>query len=507
MVRRIFERIFRGPGTDPNQLMKPVRPPYVVTYLLVGLFLGLLFPVAATTYEITSRNLRFSLDTIGFLHRTEPLLWMINTAPVFLGIYAFVLGLREDILRKTYINLVTEHENIAELEGLTQQLARRTNQLKAIAQLSEKLSVTEDLSEQLQEMLDNFRGNFGFYHAMVFIVDDAQQRLTLVEGTGSVGQELKSLGHAIQLDMEWALPVRAFNEREAVWSDNVRELEGWQPNPLLPHVYSEISVPIIIDDAVVGVLDVLESRMTAFDEGDASMIAIMASQLASTIRNVRVFDDVQSALTRAQALQTRYQQHAWDRERIARRNRGMAVYHQPGVPALSDETIVRGRRQALMRERPTEVAVPADGMVERALVAPIKIGDVLIGNMQLYGKGNSPAAWTDDEVQFVEAVIDQVAQAADNLRLFEETQERANRERLITEIGENMRRAANMDALMQVTVSELTRVLGGARTFVKLGNSESLSNKPEELVQPVPPPASEISSNGRMNGIRPPTKE
>ncbi len=510
MVRRIFARIFRGPGINPDQLMKPVRPPYVVTYLLVGLFLGGLFPISATTYEIVSKGLTFSLATIGVLHRTEPLLWMVDTAPLFLGVYALVLGLREDVLRKTYINLVTERENISELQSLTQQLERRTNQLKVVAQLSEQLSVTENLSEQLHGMLEHFRANFGFYHAMVYLTDDAQNKLVLAEATGSVGRELKSLRHAIPLEMTDSLPVRAVHAREAIWADNVREIEGWQPNPLLPHVYSEMSVPIVVDDRVLGVLDVLESRIAAFDDGDASIMTIMAMQLASTIRNVRVFEEVEAALQRAQALQNRYQQQVWDRNRIARRNRGIAVYRQPDLPPLSEETIARGRRQALTRERPTEVAVPAEGRVEQALVAPVKIGDVLIGNLQLYGKSGAASSWTDDDIQFVEAVIDQVAQAADNLRLFEETQERANRERLITEIGEKMRRAADMDTLMRVTTAELSRVLGGARTFVKLGSAERLAGEtgtPPDTgdTPPLSPPDS--ASNGRMNGTPPPVEK
>ncbi|RME50621.1 MAG: GAF domain-containing protein, partial [Caldilineae bacterium] len=121
-----------------------------------------------------------------------------------------------------------------------------------------------------------------------------------------------------------------------------------------------------------------------------------------------------------------------------------------------------------------------------ALVAPIRLGQRPIGTLQLHDV-SPDRPLTGDEETIVRAIIEQVAQIAETLRLFEETQERASRERLISDIGDRMRRAPDMESLMQVTLSELNRVLGTARAFIRLE-----------------PPAAQ-GDNGKTNGGAPQT--
>jgi hypothetical protein len=61
-----------------------------------------------------------------------------------------------------------------------------------------------------------------------------------------------------------------------------------------------------------------------------------------------------------------------------------------------------------------------------------------------------------------------MALAADNLRLLDETQRRAARERLAREITDKMRRAADMDDLIQTAIREMAAALGTSSTFVQL---------------------------------------
>jgi hypothetical protein len=71
-----------------------------------------------------------------------------------------------------------------------------------------------------------------------------------------------------------------------------------------------------------------------------------------------------------------------------------------------------------------------------------------------------------------------MSMAAENLRLLEETQRRENRERLTREITDEMRRATDLDTLIQTTVQEMARALGTSSTFVQLTTPpESGDNK------------------------------
>jgi GAF domain-containing protein len=98
-------------------------------------------------------------------------------------------------------------------------------------------------------------------------------------------------------------------------------------------------------------------------------------------------------------------------------------------------------------------------MSHSALVAPIALRGVVIGALGI----------PDEEVALVEAIAARMALAAENLRLLDETHHRAARERLAREITVKMRRAVDMDTILQATVQELAKVLGTSRTFVQLG--------------------------------------
>ncbi len=61
-----------------------------------------------------------------------------------------------------------------------------------------------------------------------------------------------------------------------------------------------------------------------------------------------------------------------------------------------------------------------------AIVAPIKLQNQVIGAMEFHDtSADQQRQFTDQEAAFVQAVADQVAQTAENLRLFDETRQRA----------------------------------------------------------------------------------
>ena len=67
--------------------------------------------------------------------------------------------------------------------------------------------------------------------------------------------------------------------------------------------------------------------------------------------------------------------------------------------------------------------------------------------------------------------MDQLAQSAESLRLFEETRERAGQEQLIREITEKLRQAPTLAALTRTAGEELGKVLGVSHSLVKVGVS------------------------------------
>jgi GAF domain-containing protein len=103
-----------------------------------------------------------------------------------------------------------------------------------------------------------------------------------------------------------------------------------------------------------------------------------------------------------------------------------------------------------------------------SIVSPIALRDKTIGVLQLHPIRDGQH-WTEDDLAIVEAVVDQLAQSAESLRLFEETRERAGREQLIREISDKLRAAPNLDSLLETAARELGQRLGVRHTVLELG--------------------------------------
>ena len=206
----------------------------------------------------------------------------------------------------------------------------------------------------------------------------------------------------------------------------------------------------------------------AFDEGDVYLMRSLTNQVAVTIRNARQFADIADALSSAEEAQNRYLAQAW--EKLAQEGQQKErLFIQPEAPSLSESAAQNAKEQALNHNQPTLVELNGTGPTRKAIVAPVKLGSATIGAFQLHQAGNKEQIWSEQDLIFIEAVLNQLAQTAENLRLFGETRERAGRERTIREITDKLRAAPNLDALLETAARELGQRLEVRHTVLELG--------------------------------------
>jgi GAF domain-containing protein len=97
-------------------------------------------------------------------------------------------------------------------------------------------------------------------------------------------------GHLIPLDREQSLVARAARERKGVTVNDVTQNPDFLPNPLLPDTHSELAVPMIAGGKVIGVFDIQSEQIGRFSETDVNIQTALATQLATSIQNVRSFE-------------------------------------------------------------------------------------------------------------------------------------------------------------------------------------------------------------------------
>jgi GAF domain-containing protein len=186
------------------------------------------------------------------------------------------------------------------------ELDRRAHQLAAVAQVSTASSQEMDVQKMLATVVHLTQRQFGLYHAHVFLYNDATEELKIVACGWKEGDEHEGTHGTtvVPVSQEQSLAARAARTRQAVIVNDVRNEPGWLPNPLLPDTASEIAVPLLVGEQILGVLDVQSDRLNAFTDEDANIQMTLASQVAIALQNAYSFAQAQKQAEREALLNT-----------------------------------------------------------------------------------------------------------------------------------------------------------------------------------------------------------
>ena len=87
-------------------------------YALGGALFGCLFPIIGTLIRINLADQAVDIQQILAVQQQDPLLWIINTAPFFLGLFAFFIGRQIDRLLEGFGAALAETEAWVAEQGL-----------------------------------------------------------------------------------------------------------------------------------------------------------------------------------------------------------------------------------------------------------------------------------------------------------------------------------------------------------------------------------------------------
>jgi GAF domain-containing protein len=220
-----------------------------------------------------------------------------------------------------------------------------------------------------------------------------------------------------------------------------------------------------------------EARLSLSEE-DENLITLEQHINVTVDMLVEALTQSRAALQETEATQRRYLRQSW-RDYIRSKPAADFELLQPEV-TIPREKLLPAFREAVTQRRPLTLAGHKSreeaGGVEpyTAVVTPITLRGEVVGTLGICREtGERP--WTEDERAIIEAVAQRLALAAENLRLFENVQRRAAREQLARELTDKMRRAADVDALLQTTLREMAAALSTPNAFVQLSVPSDLA--------------------------------
>lgn len=345
----------------------------------------------------------------------------------------------------------------------TQTLDKRTSQLRAVADVGKSITSYRNLSELLQQTTRLINENFGYYHVGVFLLDERKQYAVLTATNSEGGRQMLERGHQLKVGETGIVGYVAQSIQPRIALD-VGEDAVYFNNPDLPKTRSEMALPLVVTGQVLGVLDVQSTEPRAFSEDDISTLQILAEQIAVAIQNANLFDETEKALEASRQAYGQVSHEAWIKILRTQSHIGY-IATQPNVTPVPIENIEPNLAKAI----DTGDLIIADDNL--TISVPIKIRGQVIGAIRLK-KSDISEVWTQDETNLAVTLSDQLSSALESARLYRDSQQRAARETLVSDISARLSAVSQMDLIVRETVQELGEALGNASvTFQLVGES------------------------------------
>jgi GAF domain-containing protein/CheY-like chemotaxis protein len=176
---------------------------------------------------------------------------------------------------------------------------RRATLLHAAAKVGRNVTSILDPDLLLDQTVDIICDEFGFYYAGVFLIDESGEWAVLRSGRGEAGAAMIAAEHKLKVDGHSMIGA-ATGLRQARIALDVGDEPVHFKNPYLPDTRSEMALPLIVGDEVIGALTVQSTEEAAFGDDDIITLQTMADQLAVAINNANLHLENRRLLARVE---------------------------------------------------------------------------------------------------------------------------------------------------------------------------------------------------------------
>jgi len=162
--------------------------------------------------------------------------------------------------------------------------AEATRFVSTLVEINHEITSILDLDELLQKIAELTNRIVPFDVFAIFLVDYENQELYLRFAIGHPPDVVKNL----RIKIGNGVTGTAAMERRIVVVDDVRTYPRYIE--AVKNIRSELAVPLISQNRVVGVLDIQSPEPRYFREDQSRLLSLLASQIAIAIENARVYE-------------------------------------------------------------------------------------------------------------------------------------------------------------------------------------------------------------------------
>ncbi|MBD3234615.1 MAG: GAF domain-containing protein [candidate division Zixibacteria bacterium] len=155
------------------------------------------------------------------------------------------------------------------------EIERVAGQFETLNRISTIVQNRMESSEIFHQILEEVNKAVDYSSACIFMLNKQEQRLEEIAKTGSKGD----LINFVEFDLGKGFSSWVAKYRKPILMPNIKRYRESLDN----HIRSFISMPILVDDDLMGVINVSNERSGSYDETDLIIVKIISSQVASLI--------------------------------------------------------------------------------------------------------------------------------------------------------------------------------------------------------------------------------
>lgn len=436
----------------------------ILSTLLIGTRSGLiavgLSEAVIVTMGYLVLNERFSLldpsAITGGLENwiTDSVVYLLVSLVVISGLRMLHEGFKQaqaqnksmvDALRESQIELETR------VTERTKELVRKTDQLSASAFVARQTAEIQDLDKILSSSVNIIAKQFDLYHAGIYLINERGDYVILQAASSEGGKQLLERGYRLHVGTQGIIGLVAAEVKPRIVLD-VNSNTAFLKNPELPETRSELALPLVVHNKIIGILDLQSSETQTFQHEDIDVFQSLADQIAVTIENARLLTESQLVISQLEIASGAEIRQDWQAVSASRK----PVYHYSATGL-----------------RPIKQSSPAKG--KNVLEIPLVLRGEKIGKISLQRKDEFQS-WTTQEETVAAEVASQTALALENIRLVEHTRQRAEREQAIAGIANRIRETLDLDMVLRTSAREIQSALLLEEAEIRL----ILQDKPDE---------------------------
>ncbi|MGD2205612.1 MAG: GAF domain-containing protein, partial [Anaerolineae bacterium] len=385
---------------------------------------------------------------------------------------------------------------------LFEETGDRVRELAALAAVGQAMTTLE-LDDVLDSIAKNAQEAAQAEISSVYLLDEEQQRLV----PRSVrGMQREQLEQGI-FDLGEGTIGQVALSGEPLMVPDINVAKVFVPkSEAAQQIHNTLTVPLAVKGRVIGTLEVCnkigESEFTATDQ---RLLTAFAAQAAVAIDNARLYQEVSQHLQEVLVLNkvARAATATLDFDKVIQQGvtalLGMRNFERVNIllldrerddlflhPALRDSNLfpqradvriplgqgIAGRvaqegtpmRVDDVREEPNYIEGYPDTLSE--LCVPLKVGDRIIGVLD--AQSTKLGAFSESDQRLLSTLSGQLSTTLDNIRLFEETEQRVRELAALTDVSQALNEAQDLVSVLDIVLDKVLELVGGKECLIIL---------------------------------------